>query len=243
MKQRTAIIVISLIIFSQQTFGQVDNSFGALPPFTKWYQNPLGVSPIALHTGNGIFIPAIAAGAILLFTKQDTTLLNSFSLYVDVGYTKGYYGSFSNVTHYNIGINYMLRKYMSIGAEFSQVYVADNENNTYGVGIRPFFRFYPMNKDNIKLYFQSGAGLQYFFKNFPQPSGFFDDYREGTRLNGSPKYGIGAEIKLNPKWEITAGLWHTHFSNGDNPSAERNPGHDSNGFSIGLVYTPNKYKK
>ncbi|MCZ8217477.1 MAG: hypothetical protein O9262_14630, partial [Cyclobacteriaceae bacterium] len=45
---------------------------GELPPFTKWYQNPLGVSPIALHTGNGLWIPAVAATAVLLFTHKDT---------------------------------------------------------------------------------------------------------------------------------------------------------------------------
>ncbi|MEW6136446.1 MAG: acyloxyacyl hydrolase [Bacteroidota bacterium] len=130
----------------------------------------------------------------------------------------------------------MLRKYLSAGVEISQVYVWDNENNTYGIGIRPFFRFYPVNNESFKLYFQSGAGLQFFFNEFPQPSGFFGDYRKGTKLNGSPKYGIGAELIINSKWNISAGLWHIHFSNGNNPSVERNPGHDSNGFSLGLIY-------
>lgn len=236
MRKLTVIIVTISIIFSQSTNAQVDNSFGTLPPFTKWYQNPLGVSPIALHTGNGLFIPLIAATGILIFTKSNDTLDNRVSFHSDIGYTKGYYGSFSNITHLNIGINYMLRDYLSAGVELSQVYVYDNVNNTYGIGIRPFFRFYLINKESIKFYFQSGAGLQYFFENFPKPSGFFGDYREGTRINGSPKYGIGTEIKLNSKWNIHAGLWHIHFSNGNNPSSERNPGHDSNGFSFGLIY-------
>ncbi len=218
----------------------VDNSFGTLPPFTKWYQNPLGVSPIALHTGNGLYIPLIAATGILIFTKCNDNLDNRISFYSDIGYTKGYYGSFSNLMHQNTGINYMLRKYLSAGVELSQVYVWDNENNTYGIGIRPFFRFYPVNSQSFKLYFQSGAGLQYFFNEFPQPSGFFGDYRKGTKMNGSPKYGIGAELKINAKWNINAGLWHIHFSNGNNPSIERNPGHDSNGFSIGVTYKPSK---
>jgi len=217
----------------------VNNSFGTLPPFTKWYQNPLGVSPIALHTGNGLFIPLFAATCILIFTKCDDNWGN-ISFYTETEYTKGYYGSFSNLMHQNTGINYMLRKYLSAGVEVSQVYVWDNENNTYGIGIRPFFRFYPVNKESFKLYFQSGAGLQYFFNEFPQPSGYFGDYRNGTKLNGSPKYGIGAELKLNSNWNINAGLWHIHFSNGNNPSIERNPGHDSNGFSLGITYNPIK---
>jgi len=240
---KKTLVPVVLICVATTIFGQtppIDNSFGSLPPFTKWYQNPLGVSPIALHTGNGLFIPLIAATGILIFTKNNDNLDNDLSLYTDVGYTKGYYGSFSNLIHQNTGINYMLRKYLSAGMELSQVHVYDNVNNTYGIGIRPFFRLYPVNKECFKLYFQSGAGLQYFLKNFPQPSGFFGDYREGTRLNGSPKYGIAAEIKLNSKLNMNAGIWHIHFSNGNNPGAERNPGHDSNGFSAGLTYKPNK---
>ena len=218
----------------------VDNSFGSLPPFTRWYQNPLGVSPIALHTGNGLYIPLVAAAGILLFAKAKDSLNNRLTMYADVGYTKGYYGSYSNIVHQNTGIQYLLRPYLSVGAELSQVYVHDTKNNTYGIGIRPFFRFYPLHKQNLKLYFQSGAGLHYFFNRYPQSSGFFGDYREGTRVNGSPKYGIGTEVKLHPKWNLNAGLWHIHFSNGNNPSASRNPGHDSNGFSLGISFNPNK---
>jgi len=231
-----SLCLVNITFAQQQT---VDNSFGSLPPFTKWYQNPLGVSPIALHTGNGLYIPLIAATTILILTKSDENLSNRISFYTNIGYTKGYYGSFSNVTHNNFGLNYLLRNYLSAGVEFSQVYISDTENNTYGLGIRPFFRFYPINKEKFKLYFQSGAGLQYFLKNFPQPSGFFGDNREGTRLNGSPKYGLGTEIRINSKLNINAGLWHIHFSNGNHPSIDRNPGHDSNGFSIGITYKPN----
>lgn len=235
-------LVIVLLCAVNVLFAQhqaVDNSFGSLPPFTKWYQNPLGVSPVALHTGNGLYIPLIAASAILIFTKNDKELSSRISFYSNVGYTKGYYGSFSNISHNDIGLNYLLRKYLSAGVEFTQVYISDAENNTYGLGIRPFFRFYPVNKENIKLYFQSGAGIQYFIDNYPQPSGFFGDKREGTKLNGSPKYGLGTEIRINSKWNINAGIWHIHFSNGNHPSIDRNPGHDSNGFSIGITYYPN----
>ena len=122
---------------------------------------------------------------------------------------------------------------MAVDAEFSTVHLTDDKNNTWGFGLRPFVRFYPV---------QSGAGLILFTDNFPKPSGFFGDYREGTKLNGSPKYGIGAEFKLNKQLSGQAGLWHIHFSNGNNPSYDRNPGHDSNGFSVGLIYTPENEK-
>ena len=221
------------VAFAQQGGGQ---PIGTWPPFTKWYQNPLGISPLSLHTSSGIIVPTAVAGVILLITKNDPELSDRLSYYADFGYSRGYYGSFSNVSHQNIGVNYMLRNYLSLGAEFSQVFVFDDVNKTYGLGVRPFFRFYPVHKENFHLYFQSGAGLQLFAKKFPQPSGFFGDYREGTQLNGSPKYGIGGEFKISEKWNINAGIWHIHFSNGNAVGAERNPGHDSNGFSLGLTY-------
>lgn len=222
------------------SFGQVGNSFGSLPPFTKWYQNPLGVSPISLHTGNGIYLPVIAATAILIFAKRDTTHRDRISYYDDIGVSYGYYASKTTCYQNNIGFMFRVRRYMSFGAEFSTVHVRDSKNNTWGFGLRPFVRFYPVHRDNLKLFFQSGAGLILFADTYPKPSDFFGDNREGTRLNGSPKYGIGTEFKINRQLSGQVGLWHIHFSNGDHPSYERNPGHDSNGFSFGLIYQPAK---
>lgn len=242
MRNRIIFFVIS-ILFTTHSFGQVNNSIGSLPPFTKWYQNPLGISPIALHTGNGIYLPAIAATTILIFTKRDSTLRNRFTYYDDIGVSYGYYASKTTIYQNNLGFLFQVRKYMSLGIEFSTVHVTDDKNNTWGLGLRPFVRFYPIHKKNFKLFFQSGAGLILFADTYPKPSGFFGDNREGTKLNGSPKYGIGAEFSISNSLFGQVGIWHIHFSNGDQPSYERNPGHDSNGFSLGLMHRPWKIKK
>jgi len=243
-KQPIILLLLSSFTF-KQTFAQKPNEpgIGQYPPFTEWYQNPLGISPISLHTANGIIIPVLAATTILLFTKKDTTLTNRLSWYDDIGVSFGYYASKTTVYQNNFGMLYQVRKYMSLGAEFSTVYVYDDVNSTWGLGVRPFVRFYPVNKNDFKLFFQSGAGLIYFAENYPKPSGFFGDNREGTKLNGSPKYGIGTEFRLNKNLFAQVALWHIHFSNGDHPSYDRNPGHDSNGFSFGLMYTPDKGNK
>jgi hypothetical protein len=233
MKRVATLIFIITVLISTQTFGQY-------PPFTKWYQNPLGFKPVNLHTANGIIIPAVAATAILLLTKNDKSIANRFSYYDDIGVSYGFYASKTTVYQNNIGLLYQARKFMSLGAEFSTVHVTDDMNKTWGFGLRPFVRFYPVHKDNFKIFFQSGAGLILFADNYPKPSGFFGDNREGTKLNGSPKYGIGTEFKLTKQLSGQAGLWHIHFSNGNHPSYDRNPGHDSNGFSVGLIYKPNK---
>lgn len=235
MKRITLLFFIFSLTVSTQTFAQY-------PPFTKWYQNPLGFKPVNLHTANGIIFPAVAATAILLLTKNDNTSAFKFSYFDDIGVSYGYYASKTTVYQNNIGLLYQARKFMSLGIEFSTCYVTDEINNTWGLGLRPFVRFYPVHTNNFKLFLQSGAGLILFAENYPKPSGFFGDHREGTKLNGNPKYGIGTEFKLNKQFSGQAGLWHVHFSNGNHPSSDRNPGHDSNGFSIGLIYKPNKDK-
>ncbi len=233
MKRVTTLTFIAALLCSIPVSGQY-------PPFTKWYQNPLGFKPVNLHTASGIIIPAVAATAILLLTKNDQTLTGRFSYYDDLGVSYGYYASRTTVYQNNIGLLYQARKFMALGAEFSAAHLTDDINNTWGLGLRPFVRFYPIHRDNFNLFFQSGAGLILFTDNYPKPSGFFGDNREGTKLNGSPKYGIGATYKLGKQLSVQAGLWHVHFSNGDHPGYDRNPGHDSNGFSVGLIYKPNK---
>ncbi len=204
------------------------------PPFTKWYQNPLGFKPVNLHTANGIILPAIAAGVGLLLTKKDSTVKKRLSFYTDAGFSKGYYASRTMVYQNDIGVLFRMRKFLSIGVEWVNYHVSDEVNNTWGFGLRPFARFYPVRKENFSLFFQSGAGLIYFLKEFPQPSGFFGDNRMGTKWNGCPKYGMGSEFRLGKIIVGRAGFWHVHVSNGDYPGFERNPGHDSNGITIGL---------
>lgn len=211
---------------------------GELPPFTKWYQNPLGVSPIALHTGNGLWIPAVAATAVLLFTHKDTATVKRFVFFNESGISKGYYGSRTSVFQNNSGVLFYVRNWMALGGEFTTYHMRDAINDTWGFGLRPFVRFYAVRRNRFNIYFESGAGLIRFMDEYPQPSGFFGDNRKGTYLNGSPKYGVGGEIKLEQSLTLFVGARHVHISNGDHPGYDRNPGHDSNGFNVGFLYTP-----
>ena len=90
MKRAATFIFIVTVLILTQTFGQY-------PPFTKWYQNPLGFKPVSLHTANGIIIPAVAATAILLLTKNDKTSADRYSYYGDFGFSYGYYASKTTV--------------------------------------------------------------------------------------------------------------------------------------------------
>lgn len=206
------------------------------PPFTKWYQNPLGFKPLNLHTSNGIIIPAVVATGILLLTKKDTSIANRFSVFTELGWSQGWFADNTNIYQNNTGVLFHARKYLAIGTEFTTYYAHDEKNNTWGFGIRPFVRFYPLHKESFRLYFESGAGLIYFVDRFPKASGFMGDNRTGTRLNGSPKYGVGAEFNIKNDLSVQMGIRHVHVSNGNTSGEEDNPGHDSNGISLGVIY-------
>jgi hypothetical protein len=136
----------------------------------------------------------------------------------------------------NVGFLYRARAWLELGAELSVYHPSDAFNDTWGVGLRPVARFYPVNTRTFRLYFESGAGLVYFVDEFPQPSDA--DQRLGTHLNGSPKYGLGAEIRLREGAYLLLGARHVHISNGNTVGVERNPSHDSNGAFIGFVLGP-----
>jgi Lipid A 3-O-deacylase (PagL) len=228
-----------LVLMGFSTLAQSSKpAVGQFPPFTEWYENPLGISPLSLHTGNGLWVPAIAATAILLLTKNDSAMANRISFFNESGISRGYYASKTTVFQNNTGVLWHLRKWMALGGEFTAYGVRDQVNDTWGFGLRPFVRFYPIRREKFRLFFESGAGLIAFLEEFPQPSGFFGDNRMGTHLNGSPKYGIGGELNINKETAFLFGVRHVHISNGNHPSENRNPGHDSNGFHIGFLYRP-----
>lgn len=200
----------------------------------KWYTNPLGFKPIQLHSSMGFIIPAVAVGACMLLTKKDTTLHHRLSIYNEVGLSWGYKYPHTFLPQNNTGINFQLRKFMSIGVEFDLYFPRDDFNSTVGFAIRPFARFYPVNNAKWRLYFESGGGFIFLLDEYPKPTD--QDDRLGTQWNGTTKYGIGSEINIFKSTSLMFGIRHLHISNGDTKGVERNPSHDSNGLFVGLSH-------
>jgi hypothetical protein len=189
----------------------------------------------------GFIVPAAAVGACLLLTKKDASLRNKLSVYNEIGLSWGYKYPHTFMPQNNTGINYQLRKFMSIGIEFDICVARDEFNATTGFAIRPFARFYPINKPKWRFYFESGGGFIFFPTEFPKPTD--QDNRLGTTINGITKYGLGAEINISNSAAIMYGVRHLHVSNGNTKGVERNPSHDSNGFFVGLAYKLGHDKK
>lgn len=227
MKRKTILLTVLFCIIFGQTKAQF--AYG-----DHWYQNPLGFEPLNLHTSMGFFVPAAAVGACLLLTKKNTDLRQRLSVYSETGPSWGYKYPYTFLPQINTGINFQLRKFMSVGTELGAIFPRDNFNKTLGFDIKPFARFYAVNKENWRLYFESGGGFVYTFTEFPKPTD--QDNRLGLRLNGITKYGIGSDFHISKNTSIMLGIRHLHISNGNTKGVERNPSHDSNGFFIGLTH-------
>ncbi|PAC26503.1 acyloxyacyl hydrolase [Flectobacillus sp. BAB-3569] len=225
-KQVTIVVILTLMLFNntKAQYWQGDS----------WYNNPLGFEPVKLHTSMGFIIPAVAVGTCLLLTKKDPNLKDRLSIYNETGLSWGYKYPHTFMPQNNTGINFQLRKLMSVGVEFDVYFPRDDFNKTTGFAIRPFARFYPINKVKWRLYFESGGGFIYLLDEFPKPTD--QDNRLGTQWNGTTKYGIGSEINVSKSTAIMFGVRHLHISNGNTKGVERNPSHDSNGFFVGLSH-------
>jgi hypothetical protein len=127
---------------------------------------------------------------------------------------------------------------MSVGTDLGLYFPRDAFNKTSGVAARLFARFYPVNNERWRVYFESGAGLICFKDEYPMPTD--QDPRRGTSWNGTTKYGLGGAVNINRSIAFMFGLRHIHVSNGNVKGVERNPSHDSNGFFIGLSVRPIK---
>ena len=210
-------------------------AYAAYPPLDHWYSNPLGFSPIALHTGNALWLPALAATAALALTEPMAGG-DRWSAYQQSGVAWGYKGPYTSAYTLEAGASWLARRWLGLGAELAFLHYRDGFNDTPGLAVRPMIRWYAVNRDDLRLYFESGAGLVYTPDEFPAPSSY--DGRRGLRLNGTTRYGLGAEVPLTGGLHLALGLRHQHVSNGNARGLERNPSHDSNGFTVGLSWRP-----
>jgi hypothetical protein len=201
-----------------------------------WFDNPLGFSPVELHTKNGLLIPALAVSACLLLTGRDSTTGRNYYSFGDGGISFGYKQPRTTLGQVNLGFVYSLRTWMHVGAEVVLTGAHDGYNDALGAGVRPFARFRFLNAPRWNMFFETGAGLIYFFDCFPKPTPF--DSRAGTRFNGTTRYGITGEADLSRSMLLILGVHHTHVSNGNTSGIERNPSYDSNGIFLGVAFRP-----
>jgi hypothetical protein len=208
--------------------------------FTQWAENPLGFYPVGLESGNGFYWGISAIGVTFLlgeiFSKKDTLTKYRFSIFDEPGVTIGY----GNRKGYTVGIDnagvqYRIMRWMCVGGEITTYMYQSPLANTVGFGARPFARWYIIHKSNWDLFFEYGAGIIWNLHNFPVTNDPGSG-TVGTQFNFTPKYSIGADIKLQDKVFFTIGVRHVHVSNGFIFGPDRNPAFDSDGVFVAVSF-------
>jgi hypothetical protein len=230
---------ILLLFISLATLAKANGQTSHLyPPFTKWYQDPLGLKPIQLSTAFGFVCGSVTTAACLLLTKNDSACQKKLSPYWEGGYGFGYKPPFTKVLQNDVGILYGIRKWMSLGVGLNFSRFKDQVNDTWTLGLMPLARWYLYKSPSLNLFFQYGAGISYSFVRFPLTGTGWeaDTARTGTQFNFLSKYGVGIEARLSRRFIFQTSIKHFHLSNGNIKGIQRNPSHDSNMFFVGLVY-------
>ncbi len=239
-KYRIRIISILLLAITL-SFSKLSNcqTRGIYPPFTKWYQDPLGLKPLQLSTAFGFLWGSAAVAASLIFTKKDPALKRKIAAYFETGFGTSYKSPYTKVFQNDFGVMYKIRKWMDAGLGLNSFYFKDKTNNTWCFGIRPFARWYPYSSKKASLFFEYGAGLSYSLNKFPLTGTGWeaDTARTGTKFNLTSKYSVGVVFNLNDRFSLQTGIRHFHLSNGNLAGIQRNPSHDSNGGFVGIIYT------
>ena len=105
------------------------------------------------------------------------------------------------------------------------VYKFWNEDySSLGIGLRPAFRFYPLQKRAFALFTEIKGGIIY----------MWPEYRYAS-FNYAFACGGGTEIKLPERKILNIGLGYNHFSNGLKYGYTKNPTWDGLGGYIGLI--------
>jgi hypothetical protein len=237
-KSKTAIFLICLLTYSKISNCQRQ---GLYPPFTKWYQDPLGLTPIELSTAFGFVWASAAVTACLVLTNNDSAFHKRISAYSEEGYSLGYKSPYTGVLHNELGLVYGVRKWLASGLGCNLLHFKDKINNTWTIGVVPFARWYPYQGKRIRFFIQYGAGISYSLKKFPLTGTGWesDTARTGTKFNLMSKYGCGAEFHITKRLSFQTTVIHFHLSNGNIKGIQRNPSHDSNGLFVAVIYNPN----
>lgn len=206
------------------------------PPEDRWYQNPLGFDPLALHARNGFLLPLLVVTTGLLATSADSGVKRGPAYRLGAGLSQGYKYPETSMRLADAGVEWTPRRWMSVGVEAGIQWPEDDFNSTVGLAVRPYARFHPLYGERWRAYFECGGGLVRYLTEFPQPTD--RDPRRGTLWNGTTRYGLGGEWRVQPSAWVYAGLLHVHASNGNTLGVERNPSHDSNGLFVGVAWRP-----
>jgi len=134
-----------------------------------------------------------------------------------------------------VGGSYYVADYFALRAELLGVGVHQGSDDAAGVGFSLLARWHFYHRDRLTLFFEGGAGLLQ--SDVSVPDGDPAQEEDGTHFNFTPQASVGATYRLKDNLHLIGAARYLHISNANKSGEDENPGLDTVGGYVGLLWT------
>ncbi len=134
-----------------------------------------------------------------------------------------------------VGLSYYFRDHLALRGEFIGLGLDQEGDDAAGGGFTLLGRWHFYEHDRLTLYVEGGAG--FLQSDVSVPDGPAQSGNDGTHFNFTPQAGLGATYRLRDRLYLTGGARFMHISNADISGDDENPGTNTIGGYVGLMWT------
>ncbi len=132
------------------------------------------------------------------------------------------------LAHFGVGYCFLENHTVNLELALGGVDGDNGTNNSAASSVELIFRSRLLEKDDLDLYVDGGAGVFFTTEDFPVT---------GTDWNFTPQLGMGMLWRLTHRTHLSTGVRWYHVSNAGRRGDIRNPGSDSLMLYAGVLYT------
>jgi len=134
-----------------------------------------------------------------------------------------------------VGLSYYIKNNLAIRAEAIGLGVEQNGDDTAAGGLTLLARWHFYRQPRWSLFVEGGAG--FLISDASIPDGLSAREENGTHFNFTPQVGLGATYHLADNMHLIGGFRYIHISNADIAGDDENPGNDTVGGYLGVMFT------
>lgn len=134
-----------------------------------------------------------------------------------------------------LGLSYYVEDNLAIRAEAIGLGLDQNGDDAAAGGLTLLARWHFYRQPRWSLFVEGGAGFLISDVSIPDGSRSRDE--DGTNFNFTPQAGVGATYQLADNMHLVGGFRYIHISNASIEGGSRNPGNDTIGGYLGVMFT------
>jgi len=134
-----------------------------------------------------------------------------------------------------VGGAYYFEDRWALRGELLGLFVDQAGDSAGAAGFSLLLRHHFYQEGRLSLFIEGGAGLLQ--SSVSIPDGDRDDSRDGTNFNFTPQASLGFTWALEERTHLFGGFRYLHISNAGTNGGDRNPGVDSIGGFMGIMFS------